>query len=52
MARLGLPDFETWEQCAERQGKMAKRFQNAGEQLAGDGDWQRCGPTSAFACGA
>jgi hypothetical protein len=43
MAKLGLPDFETVQQCSERQQQMARRFERAGE-LQHDADWQECEP--------
>jgi hypothetical protein len=43
MAKLGLPDFETVQQCNERQQQMARRFERAGE-LQDDADWQECEP--------
>jgi hypothetical protein len=43
MAKAGLPDFETVQQCRERQQKMARRSERAGElhQLAGS---EECEP--------
>ena len=43
MAKLGLPDFETVQQCSERQQKMVRRFERAGE-LQHDAEWQECEP--------
>jgi hypothetical protein len=43
MAKQGLPDFETVQQCSERQQKMARRFERAGE-LQHEMDWQECEP--------
>jgi hypothetical protein len=43
MADLGLPDFETPQQCSKRQQKMARRFERAGE-LQPDAEWQECEP--------
>jgi hypothetical protein len=43
MAKLGLPDFETVQQCSERQQRMARRFERAGE-LPHDAEWQECEP--------
>jgi hypothetical protein len=47
MTSLGLPDFETWKQCAERQVKMAHRLQNAGELPSQDWKWEGC---TSFCC--
>jgi hypothetical protein len=47
MADLGLPDFETWQQCTDRQRQMARRFKHAGQQSRHD--WQKCEP-DACAC--
>jgi hypothetical protein len=41
MAKLDLPDFETVQQCRERQQKMVRRFERAGE-LQHLSDWQEC----------
>jgi hypothetical protein len=41
MAKLGLPDFETVQQCSERQQQIARRFERAGE-LQHDAEWQEC----------
>jgi hypothetical protein len=41
MADLGLGDFETWEQCSERQAKIARRFKH-GEHRPHKLDWERC----------
>jgi hypothetical protein len=41
LAKLGLPDFETVQQCSERQQQMARRFERAGE-LHHDADWREC----------
>jgi hypothetical protein len=49
MADLGLPDFETWEQCEERQKQMARRFKNADELRPRKLDWEECEP-EACAC--
>jgi hypothetical protein len=43
MAKLDLPDFETVQQCSERQQKMVRRFERAGE-LQHDTEWQSCEP--------
>ncbi len=43
MAELGLPDFETVQQCSERQQQMPRRFDRAGE-LQHDAEWQECEP--------
>jgi hypothetical protein len=43
LAKLGLPDFETAQQCSERQQQMARRFERAGE-LQHDADWRECEP--------
>jgi hypothetical protein len=43
MAEVGLPDFETVQQCRERQQKMARRFERAGD-LQHDNAWQECEP--------
>jgi hypothetical protein len=43
MIKLGLPDFETVQQCSERQQKMVSRFERAGE-LQHDAGWQECEP--------
>jgi hypothetical protein len=43
MTELGLPDFETVQQCSERQQQMARRFERAGE-LQHDAEWQECEP--------
>jgi hypothetical protein len=39
MAELGLPDFETVQQCSDRQRLMVRRFERAGE-LQHEMDWQ------------
>jgi hypothetical protein len=44
MAQLGLDDFETVEQCSERQVKMAKRLNDAQKPKLGGRDWQACRP--------
>jgi hypothetical protein len=44
MVNLGLPDFETWQQCSDRQRKMARRFKNADEQSPQKLDWEECEP--------
>jgi hypothetical protein len=49
MANLGLPDFETWEQCAERQKQMVRRLQNVDRRRSQNFDWPHCGP-DACAC--
>jgi hypothetical protein len=41
MSKRGLPDFEAVQQCRERQQKMVRRFERAGE-LQHDADWQEC----------
>jgi hypothetical protein len=43
MADMGLPDFETPQQCSGRQRLMARRFDRAGE-LQHETDWQECEP--------
>src|SRR5271170_1883135 len=43
MAKRGLPDFETVQQCSERQQQMARRFERAGE-LQHEMDWGECEP--------
>jgi hypothetical protein len=43
MAKLGVPDFETVQQCRERQQQMARQFERAGE-LQHDAEWQECEP--------
>jgi hypothetical protein len=40
-AKRGLPDFETVQQCSERQQQMARRFERARE-LQHDAEWQEC----------
>jgi hypothetical protein len=49
MADLGLRDFETWQQCGDRQRQMARRFQNADRQRSINWIWERCEP-DACAC--
>jgi hypothetical protein len=41
MAHLGLPDFETVQQCSSRQQLMARRFKKAGDQY-GEATWAMC----------
>jgi hypothetical protein len=43
MAKLDLPDFETVQQCGERQQQMVRRSERAGE-LQHDAEWQECEP--------
>jgi hypothetical protein len=43
MTKLGLPDFETVQQCSERQQQTVRRFERAGE-LQHDADWTECKP--------
>jgi hypothetical protein len=43
LAALGLPDFETLQQCADRQQQMVRRFNKTGE-LQHDAEWQECAP--------
>jgi hypothetical protein len=43
MADLGLGDFETWQQCTERQQLMARRLKNADERRPTFG-WEECEP--------
>jgi hypothetical protein len=43
MAKLDLPDFETVQQCGERQQQMARRFERAGA-LQHDTNWEECEP--------
>jgi hypothetical protein len=38
LAALGLRDFETAQQCSERQQQMARRFNKAGELQGGRGE--------------
>jgi hypothetical protein len=48
MTKLGLPDFETVQQCSERQQKMARRFARA-DELQHDAAWLECEPGSCAA---
>jgi hypothetical protein len=43
LAKLGLLDFETVQQCSERQQKMVRRFERACE-LQHDAEWAECEP--------
>jgi hypothetical protein len=43
MSKVGLPDFETVQQCSERQRLIARRFERAGE-LQHEMDWGECEP--------
>jgi hypothetical protein len=49
MEDLGLPDFETLQQCSDRQRQMARRFQNVDRQRTVNWIWERCEP-DACAC--
>jgi hypothetical protein len=43
MAKVGLADFETVQQCSERQQKMARLSERGGE-LQHHAEWQECEP--------
>jgi hypothetical protein len=44
MSDLGLPDFETWQQCSDRQDLMLRRIEAADERRPLD--WETCDPDS------
>jgi hypothetical protein len=51
MATLGLPDFETWQQCSDRQRQMARRFKHTDGHRPQKSNWKRCEP-DVCACAA
>jgi len=47
LKKLGLENFETWEECAERQSRMVRRFK--GHQRRPVPNWKRCDPEDCAA---